>query len=101
MMNLGSLQRKSVENNKNKNQRNRIEEVVLPALLPGFDVRPFSLALRRTEYRAALVLSGDVIAAIHREGEVVSTRDEDGCLHVLARLSDASAGRLAEFIVSP
>ena len=44
---------------------------------------------------------GDVIAAIHREGEVVSTRDEDGRLRVLARLSDASAGRLAEFVVAP
>jgi GTP-binding protein HflX len=42
---------------------------------------------------------GDVLAAIHREGEVVSTVDEPGRLRVRARLSDASAGRLAEFVV--
>jgi GTP-binding protein HflX len=42
---------------------------------------------------------GDVLAAIHREGEVVSTTDETGLLRVRARLSDASAGRLAEFVV--
>ena len=44
---------------------------------------------------------GDVLAAIHREGEVVSTIDEPGLLRVRARLSDASAGRLAEFVVGP
>ena len=37
---------------------------------------------------------GDVLASIHREGEVVSTTDEAGDLRVRARLSDASAGRL-------
>lgn len=42
---------------------------------------------------------GDVMAAIHREGEVVSTSHEDGGIRVRARLSDASAGRLAEFLV--
>ncbi|CAB4362517.1 MAG: GTPase HflX [Actinobacteria bacterium] len=43
---------------------------------------------------------GDVLAAIHREGEVVSTfHDTDG-VRVRARLSDASAGRLAEFRVA-
>ena len=42
---------------------------------------------------------GDVLAAIHREGEVVSTTDEPGRLRVRARLSEASAGRLAEFVV--
>ncbi|MDO8391196.1 MAG: GTPase HflX [Actinomycetota bacterium] len=42
---------------------------------------------------------GDVLAAIHREGEVVSTfHDTDG-VRVRARLSDASAGRLGEFLV--
>ncbi len=42
---------------------------------------------------------GDVLAAIHREGEVVSTfHDTDG-VRVRARLADASAGRLAEFVV--
>ena len=42
---------------------------------------------------------GDVVAAIHREGEVVSTYNDDDGLRVRARLSDASAGRLAEFVV--
>jgi GTP-binding protein HflX len=44
---------------------------------------------------------GDVLAAIHREGEVVSTTDGPGQMRVRARLSDASAGRLAEFVVAP
>ena len=42
---------------------------------------------------------GDVLASIHREGEVVSTTDEAAGLRVRARLSDASAGRLSEFVV--
>jgi GTP-binding protein HflX len=42
---------------------------------------------------------GDVLAAIHREGEVVSTAEEADVLRVRARLSDASTGRLAEFVV--
>ena len=58
-------------------------------------------ALTRTIELAVPYERGDVIAAIHREGEVVSTRDEDGRLHVLARLSDASVGRLADFVVAP
>lgn len=41
---------------------------------------------------------GDVLAAVHREGEVVSTTQSDDGFRVRARLSDASAGRLAEFI---
>ena len=44
---------------------------------------------------------GDVLAAIHREGEVVSSTDGAGRMRVRARLSDASAGRLAEFVVAP
>lgn len=43
---------------------------------------------------------GDVIAAVHREGEVVSTTETADGLRVRARLSDASAGRLGEFVVS-
>ena len=42
---------------------------------------------------------GDVLAAIHREGEVVSVGDDGANWTVRARLSDASAGRLAEFRV--
>jgi GTP-binding protein HflX len=44
---------------------------------------------------------GDVIAAVHREGEVVSTTEEPDRLRIRARLADPSAGRLAEFLVEP
>ena len=44
---------------------------------------------------------GDVHAAIHREGEVVSTTEESTGMRVRARLSDASTGRLADFVVAP
>ncbi|MEM9516440.1 MAG: GTPase HflX [Actinomycetota bacterium] len=40
---------------------------------------------------------GDVLAAVHREGEVVSITDGTDAWTIRARLSDASAGRLAEF----
>jgi GTP-binding protein HflX len=42
---------------------------------------------------------GDVLAAVHREGEVVSVGDGPDAWTVRARLSDASVGRLAEFVV--
>jgi GTPase len=42
---------------------------------------------------------GDIIAAIHREGEVVATFEEAEGLRVRARLDEASAGRLSEFVV--
>ncbi len=44
---------------------------------------------------------GDVLAAVHREGEVVSTTEELHVMRIRARLSDASTGRLAEFVVAP
>ena len=44
---------------------------------------------------------GDVMASIHREGEVVSTAHEERGIRVRARLADASRGRLTEFIVAP
>jgi GTP-binding protein HflX len=40
---------------------------------------------------------GDILAAVHREGEVVSTVHTDDGVRVRARLDDAAAGRLAEF----
>jgi GTP-binding protein HflX len=40
---------------------------------------------------------GDILAAVHREGEVVSVGDGNEAWTVRARLSDASAGRLSEF----
>jgi GTP-binding protein HflX len=43
---------------------------------------------------------GDVLAAVHREGEVVSQTEAEGGLRVRARLDDAAAGRLAEFAVA-
>ncbi len=42
---------------------------------------------------------GDVLASVHREGEVVSTAHEDGGVRVRARLAGASAGRLHEYVV--
>ena len=43
---------------------------------------------------------GDLLAAVHREGEVLSTHHDDDGVRVRARLADASAGRLAEFVVA-
>jgi GTP-binding protein HflX len=43
---------------------------------------------------------GDLLAAVHREGEVVSIAHEDGGVRVRARLADASVGRLAEFVTA-
>jgi GTP-binding protein HflX len=40
---------------------------------------------------------GDVLASVHREGEVISSKHVDGGIAVRARLSDASRGRLQEF----
>src|SRR3954451_5995104 len=43
---------------------------------------------------------GDVLATVHREGEVVSTHHDDDGVRVRARLGDASTGRLAEYVVA-
>ncbi len=43
---------------------------------------------------------GDIVAAIHREGEVVLMEDAESGLHIRARLSEASEGRLREFVVT-
>jgi GTPase len=43
---------------------------------------------------------GDLLASVHREGEVLSTHHDDDGVRVRARLADASAGRLAEFVVA-
>ena len=43
---------------------------------------------------------GDLLAAVHREGEVLSTHHDDDGLRVRARLADASVGRLAQFVVA-
>jgi GTP-binding protein HflX len=44
---------------------------------------------------------GDLLASVHREGEVLTTHHDDAGVRVRARLADASAGRLAEFVVAP
>ena len=44
---------------------------------------------------------GDVLAAVHREGEVVSITETDAGFRVRARLSEASAGRLSQFTDEP
>jgi GTP-binding protein HflX len=44
---------------------------------------------------------GDLLASVHREGEVLTTHHDDVGVRVRARLADASAGRLAEFVVAP
>ena len=53
-------------------------------------------------FRSELVVPydrGDVLAAVRREGEVVSETYEEQGIRLRARLSEASAGRLAEFVV--
>ena len=40
------------------------------------------------------------MATVHREGEVVSTSNEEVGMRIRARLADASAGRLSEFVVA-
>lgn len=42
---------------------------------------------------------GDIVASVHREGEVVSIEEAESGLRIRARLSEASAGRLREFVV--
>ena len=42
---------------------------------------------------------GDIVAAVHREGEVVSTAHEPDGIRIRARLAGASAGRLDQFVV--
>lgn len=44
---------------------------------------------------------GDVIASVHREGAIVSTRDEVDGMRIRARLSGPSLGRLADWVVDP
>lgn len=41
---------------------------------------------------------GDIVASVHREGEVVSIEEAETGLRIRARLSEASAGRLREFV---
>ncbi len=42
---------------------------------------------------------GDVLATLHREGEVLSEETGERGIRVRARLDDASASRLSPFVV--
>jgi len=46
-----------------RRQRKLIEEL-LPNTSPGYDARAFMIGVRRTEYRAAYVMSGDLVCAV-------------------------------------
>ena len=43
---------------------------------------------------------GDVLAAVHREGEVLAESAEEGGMRLRARLDEAATSRLAEFVVA-
>ena len=43
---------------------------------------------------------GDMLAAVHREGQVLVEQPEPGGMRVRARLEDGSIGRLREFVVA-
>ena len=43
---------------------------------------------------------GDVLASVHREGEVMATTETDEGFVVTARLSEASLGRLGEYVTA-
>jgi GTPase len=42
---------------------------------------------------------GDIVAAVHREGEVILEAHEEGGTRLRARLDNAGSGKLAEFVV--
>jgi GTP-binding protein HflX len=79
--------------------------VVSAATGEGIDVLLRTIADRMRALTAVVELlvpyeRGDVLASIHREGEVVSTASEERGTRVRARLAEASAGRLAPYVVA-
>ena len=79
--------------------------VVSAATGEGIDVLLRTIADRMRALATVVELlvpyeRGDVLAAIHREGEVVSTANEEHGTRVRARLAEASAGRLAPYVVA-
>ncbi|MEY2400510.1 MAG: GTPase, partial [Ilumatobacteraceae bacterium] len=91
-----------------KNLVERYEGSVAVSALTGAGIEGFLLALsdrlRALNKIVELLIPydrGDLLAAVHREGEVVSTHHDDEGVRVRARLADASAGRLSEFVVAP
>jgi GTP-binding protein HflX len=68
----------------------------MPALLEAIAEQ-----LRATDRTIELVVPydrGDVFAALHRAGEVLERRDEDGHIYIRARVDDSSRRRFEEFI---
>ena len=68
----------------------------------GFDIFLRTLADRMRSITTVTELfipydRGDVLASVHREGEVVLKEQSDEGTLVRVRLSDASAGRLRQF----
>ena len=43
---------------------------------------------------------GDVLAAVHREGEVLSEQADDDAMRLRVRLDDASLGQFVEYVVA-
>lgn len=71
----------------------------------GFDelVAVMSNRLRSRSSVAELLVPfarGDVVATVHREGEVLSSENTDYGVHMFARLDEAGEGLLADFVVS-
>jgi len=59
--------------------------------------------LRVTDRVVELVVPfarGDVVAAVHREGDVLVEQHEEGATRLRARLDDAGTARFAEYLVS-
>lgn len=75
-----------------------LSRVGLPDLLEGFSVR-----LRALSKVVDLVIPfdrGDVLASLHREGEVIIQLESDGDFRIKARLEGASLDLFREYLVS-
>jgi GTP-binding protein HflX len=44
---------------------------------------------------------GDVLAAVHREGQVLVEQPDEGGMRVRARLEPGSIGRLQDYVIEP
>jgi GTP-binding protein HflX len=66
-------------------------------------VAAIASALRAGESNVSLAVPyerGDVLAGLHRFGEVLSQRDADGRLELVVRLDDSGRRRFAQFVTS-
>ena len=91
-----------------KNLVDRHEGSVAISALSGEGIERFLLTLSDRLRALSKVVEllipydrGDLLAAVHREGEVLRTHHDDDGVRVRARLADASAGRLSAFVVAP